>query len=155
MWFQRLRTGRPLRMLRKGELEYLGIEKEKSLYTRGGAFFVSFLMFGYGIRTMRLYVCILAVVLFFASLMFKDTAITKKGAEIRYLLPGWHFESVWEWDEITHVLVDYQKFRPDVGMHIGKDMTHRICVVDPEDATELKEYIKKEHPAIRVADITN
>lgn len=155
MWFQRIRTGRPQRMLRRDELEYLGIEKEKSLYTRGGAVFVGVLMLAYGIKTMRLYVCILSVVLILAALFFKDTAITDKGVEIRYLLPGWHMESLWEWDEITHVMVDYQKYRPNVGLHIGKDVVHRICVVDPEDATELKEYIKKEHPAIKVADITN
>ena len=151
---ERLKAGEGLKVLNGAE-EYIGKQREKKLYVRIGAFLVGLYFIYYGIKTFRLYISALAVMICLAALFFKDMAATEKGVEIRYLLPGWHLESPWTWAEITHIAVDYKKARPYVMLHIGKGNVHRIMTVTAQDAADIQDLAKEKNPAIRVTDMTD
>ena len=155
MWTKRWTANGGIKYLSANEEEYIGLQREKKQWVRICALLVGFYLVYYGIASGTYYASVLGIVLALASLMFKDLAVTAKGAEIRYLLPGWHLESLWTWDEITHVLADNQKAKPNVALHIGKDTVHRVIVVKKSDAEAIKALAKKMNPSIRVTDMTN
>ena len=155
MWTERWTSNGGLRYLPTSEEEYIGIRKEKKMWVRLLAVIMGLYMVYYGIANGTYYAVLLGIALFLAGLIFKDMAVTAKGVESRYLLPGWHLESLWTWEEITHVLADHKKSRPNVALHIGKDVAHRIIVVKKSDAEAIKILAKKMNPSIRVSDMAD
>ena len=154
MWMERLKAGKGLKIL-NGEEEYISMQKEKKLYVRIGAFLVGLYFIGYGIATYKFYISILAVAICLAALFFKDVAVTPKGVEIRYLLPGWHLESPWPWDTITHIGVDLTKARPYVMLHVGRDAVHRILTVTRDEAEAIADLAREKNPSIRISKMSD
>ena len=113
MWIQRWKAGKGIRYLVEGEAEYIGLQKEKEAWLRILGMLAGLFLCYVAIRNHQYYIIILGVAVFLASLMFKDMAVTEEGVEIRYLMPGWHMENAWSWEEITHVLVDYKQAAPN------------------------------------------
>ena len=155
MWTKRWTANGGIKYLSSNEEEYIGLQREKKPWVRILAFILGLYMVYYGIVSSTYYASVLGVALALASLFFKDLAVTAKGVEIRYLLPGWHLESLWTWDEITHVLADYKKAKPNVALHVGKDAVHRVIVVKKSEAEAIKALAKKQNPSIRVSDMVD
>lgn len=152
MWRERLRAGHALRVLPVNETEFLGIQKEKKTYVRIAAFLVGLYMIYYGFMSGRYYASLLGVVVAAASLLFKDMAVTEKGIEIRYLLPGWHFESIWEWDAISYVAMDYTRMKPNVGVLFGRQTVSRIVVLKKSEISDVKAFARKMNPGLKISD---
>ena len=155
MWKERLQKGHALHTLPDGETEFLGIQKEKKTWVRIAAFLVGVYLVYMGIVNGKFYFSVLGLAVAAASLMFKDTAVTEKGIEIRYLLPGWHFESIWDWDMITFAMIDYARFKPDVGVMFGRQGVSRVCVLKRSEVEQVKAFARKMNPGIKVSDEKN
>lgn len=153
MWIQRWKAGKGIRYLVEGEAEYIGLQKEKEAWLRILGMLAGLFLCYVAIRNHQYYIIILGVAVFLASLMFKDMAVTEEGVESRYLMPGWHMENAWSWEEITHVLVDYKQAAPNLAVHIGRDTVHRIVVLNHADARAVKELALRMNPNIRVEDM--
>ena len=154
MWLERWKAGEGLKVLNGAE-EYIGKQREKKIYVRIGAFLIGLYVIYYGIVNFKLYYSALALMVCLAALFFKDIAATEKGVEIRYLLPGWHFESPWTWAEVTHIAIDYKKARPHVMLHIGKGNVHRMMTVTAQEAADIEDLAKEQNPAIKVTTMTD
>ena len=152
MWRERLRAGHALRVLPLSETEFLGIQKEKKTYVRIAAFLAGLYIVYYGVMNGRYYIAVIGVAVTLASLMFKDTAVTEKGIEIRYLLPGWHFESIWEWNAVTYVAMDYTRMKPNVGVLFGRQTVSRIVVLKKSEISDVKAFARKMNPGLKISD---
>ena len=152
MWRERLRAGHALRVLPVHETEFLGIQKEKKIYVRIAAFLVGLYMIYYGFMSGHYYASLLGVAVAAASLLFRDMAVTEKGIEIRYLLPGWHFESIWEWDAISYVAMDYTRMKPNVGVLFGRQTVSRIVVLKKSEISDVKAFARKMNPGLKISD---
>ena len=146
---ERMKAGKGIKIL-NGEEEYISIQREKKLYVRIGAFLVGLYFIYYGIATFKYYISGLAVAICLAALFFKDLAVSEKGVEIRYLLPGWHFESLWPWENVTHIAVDLIKAKPYVMLYIGKDVVHRVMTVPRDEAEAIADLAREMNPSIKI-----
>ncbi len=90
---------------------------------------------------------------FLACFFEKNHIISEEGVDIERKLFGHAIHNVWKWEEITTLHADYRKARPDVMLHIGKDIVTRSFVFKVSEANASIELAKKMNPKIYIRDI--
>lgn len=90
---------------------------------------------------------------FLACFFEKEHVISEEGVDIERKIFNHVIHNIWRWDEITTLHADYQKARPNVMLHIGKDIATRSFIFTVADATCSLELAKKMNPEIYIRDI--
>lgn len=101
------------------------------------------------------YIFIPIVILVFLAAFFKKEYIfDEKGVDIKHMLFGGTVHNYWTWNEVTTLHVDYRKARPNVMIHIGKDVVTRSFTVVPDDVEPILELAESKNSNIYIVNIT-
>ena len=84
----------------------------------------------------------------------KEHIVSEEGVDIKSSLFGFTTHSCWTWDEITAIRTDRQKARPNVHMHIAKDVTIRLFTMTPADCLGVLELARRMNPDVYIKDVT-
>lgn len=136
-------------------MKYKGIVKERELWVKIAIFIAAvYLLYREIVAGQYIYIP-LALLVILACFFEKEHVISKEGVDIKYIM----FKSLvkhnyWEWDEITTIHPDYKKARPNVMLHIGKDVVTRSFIMKPADCRGAIELARQMNPHIYIDDIT-
>lgn len=136
-------------------MKYKGILKERELWVKVLILIAAvYLLYREFIAGQYIYIP-LALLVILACFFEKEHIINEEGVDIKYIL----FKSIvkhnyWTWDEITTLHPDYKKARPNVMLHIGKDVVTRSFVMKPADCRGAIELARQMNPHIYIDDIT-
>lgn len=99
-----------------------------------------------------IYIPIAAMVVL-ACFFQKEHIVSEEGVDIKYILFGHIMHNYWRWDEITTMHADYRKARPNIMLHIGKDIVTRSFVMDEKSCKGALELATRMNPKIYIQDI--
>ena len=84
----------------------------------------------------------------------KEHVISEEGVDIKYMLFGFTMHNYWKWDEITTLHTDYKKAKPNVMLHIGKDIVVRSFVMEKDDCQGAIALARRMNPGIYIENPT-
>lgn len=90
-----------------------------------------------------LYFLITALVLL-ACFLRKQHVISEKGVNIQYHLLGQEINTLWPWDRVTGILVDYAQVAPHVRVYLRKGLTTRAFQFDKHIQESLVLFLQKQ-----------
>ncbi len=136
-------------------MKFKGILKERKLWVKIAALIVAaFLMYYEVLRGQYIYIP-LAILVMVAVFFRKEHVISKEGVDIDYIIfESVHQHHLWTWDEIDTLHVDRRKAKPNVMLHIGKDVVVRTFTFRPEDVDGIVELAKAMNPRIYIENPT-
>lgn len=131
---------------------YEGIVKERKIELRIGlAIAVCFMLYLAIQGRQWLYVGLLTLVLL-ACFFYKRHIISERGVGIERSVFNITSYDYWNWNEVTTLHTDYEKLKPNVMVHIGKDVVVRSFVFHKKDIPGIIELAREMNPDIYIVD---
>lgn len=96
----------------------------------------------------------IAILVILACFFQKEHIVSEEGVDIVYHLFGFTHRNRWTWDEITAIRTDRQKSRPNVQVHIAKDVNIRLFTMTPANCLGTLELGQRMNPDIYIKDVT-
>lgn len=96
----------------------------------------------------------IAILVILACFLKKEHVVSEEGVDIVYNLLGITHVNHWSWNEITAIRTDRQKERPNVQLHIAKDVNIRLFVMTPSNCLGTLELAQRMNPDIYIKDVT-
>lgn len=135
-------------------MKFKGIVPEKKPAVRIGAAVIAAGMMIYQIMLGQYIYVPIAAIIILACFYQKEHIVSEEGIEIKSTVLGFTNHSLWKWDEITAIRTDRQKARPNVQMHIAKDVTIRLFLMTPANCNGVLELARRMNPDIYIKDLT-
>lgn len=79
--------------------------------------------------------------------------ISQEGVDIIYTICGFQFHNIWNWSEINTIHIDSISSKPNVELHIGKDITARRFILSKNDADKALTITSKMNSKIYIAEL--
>ena len=136
-------------------MEYKGIIKQRENWMTAVLFIASVFLLVREFMTGQ-YIYIPLVLLVMVACFFeKEHVVSEEGVDIKYII----FKKIvrhnyWRWNEITTIHPDYKKARPNVMIHIGKDVVTRTFTMKPSQCRGVIDLARRMNPSIYIDDIT-
>lgn len=114
-------------------MKYKGILPERKTWVKAAIFAAAGYMLAVEVMAGRWAYIPITILVMLACFFQKEQIISEEGIDIQYMLFGRIMHNYWSWDEITTLHVDYKRAKPNVMLHIGKDVVTRSYVMNPSD----------------------
>ncbi|MGL5255653.1 MAG: hypothetical protein ACRC76_01355 [Proteocatella sp.] len=117
-------------------MEYYGIMPERKLWVK-----VAVIIFGvYTIYNSavnhNLFYLPFGIIMILATFSDRKHVISEEGVDILYTVCGVQFHNMWVWSEINTIHTDSIRSKPNVELHIGKDVVSRRFILSKADANK-------------------
>lgn len=89
----------------------------------------------------------------FATFFNKKHIISDKGIDILYTICGFEFHNIWNYREIDIVYKNSEKSKPNIELHIGKNLIYRKFILSADDALKSLDIISRMNPKIVIKEI--
>jgi len=134
-------------------MEYYGIMPERKLWVK-----VAVITFGVytlynSVVNRNLFYLPFGIIMILATFSDRKHVISQEGVDILYTVCGSKFHNMWDWSEINTIHTDSGKSRPNVEIHIGKDVISRRFILSNDDAKKAVAVAKKINSKIYVAEM--
>ena len=93
------------------------------------------------------------IIMILATFSDRKHVISQEGVDILYTVCGTKFHNMWDWNAINTIHTDSIKSRPNVEMHIGKDVISRRFILSKDDAKKAVAIAKKMNSKIYIAEM--
>lgn len=135
-------------------MEYKGILRERKSWVKALILILAAYMFYLEFRAGQMTYVIISALVILACFFKKEHVISEEGVDIKYLLFGMTMHNYWKWEEITTLHTDYKKAKPNVMLHIGKDISVRSFVMDKADCQGAIALARRMNPDIYIENPT-
>lgn len=95
------------------------------------------------------------IIMILATFSDRKHVISQEGVDILYTVFGARFHNMWDWSEINTIHTDSVKSRPNVELHIGKDVVHRRFILSADDAREAINIAGRMNSKIYIAEVNH
>ena len=134
-------------------MEYYGIMPERKLWVK-----VAVIIFGVytlynSVVNRNLFYLPFGIIMILATFSDRKHIISQEGVDILYTVCGTKFHNMWDWNAINTIHTDSIKSRPNVEMHIGKDVISRRFILSKDDAKKAVAIAKKMNSKIYIAEM--
>lgn len=135
-------------------MKYKGILPERKTWVKVVIFILAAYMLFLEIRGRQWVYIPLVILVMLACFFHKEQIISEEGVDIQYMLFGFVMHNYWTWDQITTLHTDRKKAKPNVMLHIGKDIVTRTYVMTPSDCQAALRLAAEKNPRIFIEDMT-
>lgn len=135
-------------------MEYRGILKERETWFKVCAFLLAGIMLVREAMLKQWIYVPVALLVMLACFYRREQIISEAGVDIRSTLFGFTTHNLWGWDVITTLHTDHKKAKPNVQLHIGKDVVVRTFVMKPSDCRAVLKLAAERNPKIYIEDLT-
>lgn len=135
-------------------MEFKGIIKERKKEIRYAITLAVCYMLFLAIRSHQWVYVLLLLLVILATFLKKEHIISEKGVIIARSVFGIKSDNIWDWSEITTLHTDYKKAKPNVMLHIGKDVVTRTFTFKPEDIPGILELAEQMNPKIYIENVS-
>jgi hypothetical protein len=134
-------------------MEYYGIMPERKLWVK-----VAVIIFGIYVAynaavNHNWFYLPFGFIMILATFSDRKHVISQKGVDILYTVCGVEFHNLWDWTEINTLHTDSMRSRPNIELHIGKDVVSRRFILSADDAGQAIKIAGKMNSKIYVAEI--
>lgn len=131
---------------------YKGILPKRKTWVKAlGVLLAGLMLYREVINGQLIYVPI-AILVILACFIKKEHIISEKGVDIKHTIFNLPIHNYWSWEEITTLHTDYRKARPNVMLHIGKDVVVRSYVMKPSDCQDALKLAGEMNPNIYIKE---
>lgn len=133
-------------------MKYKGIVPERKKWVKPLGIFVSaFMLYRELLNGEFIYIPI-AIMVFLACFIKKEQIISEKGVDIQHMLFGLVMHNYWSWEEITTLHADHIKIKPNVRLHIGKDVVVRSFAIKHSECQAVIKLAREMNPNIYIEE---
>lgn len=134
-------------------MEYYGIMPERKLWVK-----VAVIIFGvYTIYNSavnhNLFYLPFGIIMILATFSDRKHVISEEGVDILYTICGVQFHNMWGWSDINTIHTDSIRSKPNVELHIGKDVVSRRFILSKADAKKAVTIAGKMNSKIYIAEL--
>ncbi len=136
-------------------MEYYGIMPDRKLWVKVAViFFGAYAVYNAAANHSWFYLPF-GIILILATFSDRKHVISQEGVDILYTVCGVPFHNVWDWTEINTIHTDSIHSRPNVELHIGKDVVSRRFILSADDAGEAIEIARGRNLKIYIAEVNH
>ncbi len=136
-------------------MEYYGIIKKQKLWLKLTIIILGIYIIYSAIVNNNWGYFPVGLIMILATFSNKKHIISKKGIDILYVICGFEFHNLWNFKEINMIYTDFKKSKPNVELHIAKDLVFRKFILTSDDASKALDIILKINPNISIKEITS
>jgi hypothetical protein len=136
-------------------MEYYGIMPERKLWVKVTVIiFGAYVVYDAAVNHNWFYLPF-GIIMILATFSDRKHVISQEGVDILYTVCGAQFHNMWNWTEINTIHTDSIKSRPNVELHIGKDVVHRRFILSSDDAREAINIASRMNSKIYIAEVNH
>ena len=136
-------------------MEYYGIMPERKLWVKVAVIiFGAYVVYDAAVNRNWFYLPF-GIIMILATFSDRKHVISQEGVDILYTVCGAQFHNMWDWTEINTIHTDSIKSRPNVELHIGKDVVHRRFILSSDDAREAINIASRMNSKIYIAEVNH
>lgn len=134
-------------------MEYYGIMPERKLWVKIGVIIFGIYTIYNSAVNHNLFYLPFGIIMILATFSDRKHIISQEGVDILYTVCGTRFHNIWSWSEINTIHTDSIRSKPNVEMHIGKDVISRRFILSKADANKAIDIASKMNPKIYIAEL--
>lgn len=134
-------------------MEYYGIMPERKLWVKIGVIIFGIYTIYNSAINHNLFYLPFGIIMILATFSDRKHIISQEGVDILYTVCGTRFHNIWSWSEINTIHTDSIRSKPNVEIHIGKDVISRRFILSKADANKAIAFASKMNPKIYIAEI--
>lgn len=134
-------------------MEYYGIMPERKLWVKIGVIIFGIYTIYNSAVNHNLFYLPFGIIMILATFSDRKHIISQEGVDILYTVCGAQFHNIWNWSEINTIHTDSIRSKPNVEMHIGKDVISRRFILSKADANKAIDIASKMNPKIYIAEL--
>jgi len=135
-------------------MKFKGILPERKLWVKIAVLLIAVYIIFNSIAAGKYIYVLLGALVIGAVFFKKEQVISEKGVDIITSVFGVSSVNHWEWDEVTTMHTDYTKAKPNVMLHIGKDIVTRTYIMTKADCQGALRLAEQMNPKIFIEDLT-
>ncbi len=136
-------------------MEYYGIMPERKLWVKVAVIIFGAYVFYDAAVNRNWFYLPFGIIMILATFSDRKHVISEEGVDILYTVCGIQFHNMWEWNEINTIHTDSIKSRPNVELHIGKDVVSRRFILSVDDADQAIELAGRMNSKIYIAEVNH
>lgn len=129
-----------------------GIIPERKLWVKVGIIIFGVYTIYSSLINHNLFYFPFGIVVILATFSDRKHIISQEAVDIVYTICGFQFHNIWNWSEINTIHMDSISSKPNVELHIGKDITTRRFILSKNDANKVITIISKINSKIYIAE---
>lgn len=134
-------------------MKYYGIIPKRKLWVKMGAIIFGVYTAYSSILNNNLLYLPFGIVLIIATFSNRKHIISDQGIDIVYIIFGMQFHNLWSWNEVDTIHIDSINSKPNIELHIGKNIVARRIVLLKSDADKIISSVKKINSKIYISEI--
>lgn len=134
-------------------MKYYGIIPKRKLWVKMGAIIFGVYTAYSSILNNNLLYLPFGIVLIIATFSNRKHIISDQGIDIVYIIFGMQFHNLWSWNEVDTIHIDSINSKPNIELHIGKNIVARKIVLLKSDADKIISSVKKINSKIYISEI--
>ncbi len=136
-------------------MEYYGIMPERKLWVKVAVIIFGAYVFYDAAVNRNWFYLPFGIIMILATFSDRKHVISEEGVDILYTVCGIQFHNMWDWNEINTIHTDSIKSRPNVELHIGKDVVSRRFILSVDDADQAIELAGRMNSKIYIAEVNH
>lgn len=134
-------------------MKYYGIIPKRKLWVKMGAIIFGVYTAYSSILNNNLLYLPFGIILIIATFSNRKHIISDQGIDIVYIIFGMQFHNLWSWNEVDTIHIDSINSKPNIELHIGKNIVARRIVLLKSDADKIISSVKKINSKIYISEI--
>ena len=136
-------------------MEYYGIMPERKLWVKVAVIIFGAYVFYDAAVNRNWFYLPFGIIMILATFSDRKHVISEEGVDILYTVCGIQFHNMWDWNEINTIHTDSIKSRPNVELHIGKDVVSRRFILSVDDADQAIALAGRMNSKIYIAEVNH
>ena len=134
-------------------MKYYGIITEQKLWVKVGIVILGVYTIYSSIINHNLFYFPFGIVMILATFSDRKHIISQEGVDILYTICGVQFHNMWSWSEINTIHTDSISSKPNVEVHIGKDIISRRFILSKVDTDKTIAITRKMNSKIYISEV--
>ncbi|BBA50542.1 hypothetical protein FV113G1_08890 [Fusobacterium varium] len=134
-------------------MNYYGIIPKRKLWVKIGIIIFGIYTIYNSVINSNLFYFPFGIIMILVTFSDRKHIISQEGVDILYTICGIQFHNIWNWSEINTIHTDSIRSKPNVELHIGKDVISRRFILSNVDANKVITIISKMNSKIYITEL--
>ena len=134
-------------------MKYYGIMPKRKLWIKIGVIIFGIYTIYNSVINYNLFYILFGIIMILATFSNRKHIISQEGVDILYTICGVQFHNIWNWSDINTLHTDSISSKPNIELHVGKDVVARRIILSKTDADKILTLAKKINSNIYISEI--
>lgn len=134
-------------------MKYYGIIPKRKLWIKIGVIIFGIYTIYNSVINYNLFYILFGIIMILATFSNRKHIISQEGVDILYTICGVQFHNIWNWSDINTLHTDSISSKPNIELHVGKDVVARRIILSKTDADKILTLAKKINSNIYISEV--